>query len=51
MCYRYNAGAVPELFRENCKSDENYSPGSTWPTFFILFNNSFESRIIWTTGI
>ena len=39
MCYRYNAGSVPELFRENCKSDENYSPGSTWPTFFILFNN------------
>ena len=39
MCYRYNSADVPALFRENCESSDNYAPGSTWPTFFILYNN------------
>ena len=37
--YRYNNADVPALFRENCESSDNYAPGSTWPTFFILYNS------------
>lgn len=39
MCYRYDSSGVPLLFRENCESSGNYPPGSTWPTFFILYCN------------
>ncbi|KAH8074493.1 phospholipid-translocating ATPase [Aureococcus anophagefferens] len=39
MCYRYKQDGVPALFDENCSNSDDYSNGSMWFTFFILYNN------------
>ena len=39
MCYRYKQDGVPALFGENCSNSDDYSNGSMWFTFFILYNN------------